>query len=154
MFLLEKRAITTDGDWGPRLVTSGIWRPIKLKSWDKVRIKDFNISYNFDGHTFIKTDVLVESSTQNQRATLKITVNDSTVVSAKMILKKGEQNLVHNFSLENPKLWWPNGIGKQNLYDFKAEVEFNNKTIFLNQKLRNLYERVSSGKLRSCYQRN
>ncbi len=122
-------------DWGPRLVTSGIWRPIKLQSWDEVRIKDFNISYNFDGPTFIKTDVLVESSTQNQRATLKITVNDSTVVSAKMILKKGEQNLVHHFSLENPKLWWPNGIGKQNLYDFKAEVEFNNKTIFLNQKL-------------------
>ena len=26
-------------------------------------------------------------------------------------------------------------MGKQNLYDFKAEVEFNNKTIFLNQKL-------------------
>ena len=30
-------------DWGPRLVTSGIWRPIKLISWYNSRITDFDI---------------------------------------------------------------------------------------------------------------
>ncbi len=55
-------------DWGPRLVTLGIWRPVTLLSWDDIRIKDFNISYSFDGPTYIKTDVLIESSVDNKNA--------------------------------------------------------------------------------------
>ncbi len=27
-------------DWGPRLVTSGIWRPVYLESWDDLRIEN------------------------------------------------------------------------------------------------------------------
>lgn len=27
-------------DWGPRLVTSGIWRPVVLEAWNEVRIED------------------------------------------------------------------------------------------------------------------
>ena len=122
-------------DWGPRLVTSGIWRPVTLCSWDDFRIKDFNISYGFDGPTFIKTDVLIESSIENKNATLLITINDSVVVSSKVRLTKGEQNAIHHFTLNSPKLWWPNGMGKQNLYDFKAEIRLNNRIRFSEQKL-------------------
>lgn len=122
-------------DWGPRLVTSGIWRSVTLNSWDDVRIKDFNISYSFDGPSFIKTDVLVESSVKNKNALLKITINDSTVISSNVLLKKGEQNLVNHFSLKNPKLWWPNGMGEQYLYDFNAEIQFNNAVSSSDQKL-------------------
>ena len=122
-------------DWGPRLVTLGIWRPVTLLSWDDIRIKDFNISYSFDGPTYIKTDVLIESSLQNKNALLLITINDSTVVSSEITLVKGLQNSIHYFSLKNPKLWWPNGLGEQKLYDFKAEIKFNNQTRFSKQKL-------------------
>ena len=122
-------------DWGPRLVTSGIWRPVTLHSWDDVRIKDFNISYSFDGPTFIKTDLVIESSVANENASLLISVNDSTVISSEIRLTKGEQNLVHYFSLNNTKLWWPNGMGQQHLYDFKAEILFNNLTRITEQKL-------------------
>jgi len=122
-------------DWGPRLVTSGIWRPIILHSWDDVRIKDFNVSYNFDGPTFIKTDLLIESSVHNKNASLLITINDSLVISRELRLVKGEQNSVHHFSLNNTKLWWPNGLGEQNLYDFKAEIRFKNQTRISEQKI-------------------
>ena len=122
-------------DWGPRLVTSGIWRPITLFSWDDVRIKDFNISYGFDGPTFIKTDILMESSVNNKNASLEITINDSTVIRSKVRLIKGEQNIIHHFSLKNPKLWWPNGMGEQYLYDFKAEIRLNNQTRISEKKL-------------------
>lgn len=27
-------------DWGPRLVTSGIWRPVLLEAWDDFRIEN------------------------------------------------------------------------------------------------------------------
>ena len=30
-------------DWGPRFVTSGIWRPVYLEAWDKARVEDLHI---------------------------------------------------------------------------------------------------------------
>src|SRR5215471_1991302 len=30
-------------DWGPRFVTSGIWRPVSLEAWDKARLSDVQI---------------------------------------------------------------------------------------------------------------
>src|SRR4030095_4392738 len=30
-------------DWGPRFVTSGIWRPVSLEAWDSARISDLHI---------------------------------------------------------------------------------------------------------------
>jgi beta-mannosidase len=30
-------------DWGPRLVTSGIWRPVTLKAWDDARIENLQV---------------------------------------------------------------------------------------------------------------
>jgi beta-galactosidase/beta-glucuronidase len=32
-------------DWGPRLVTSGIWRPITISSWETFRITNLNTNY-------------------------------------------------------------------------------------------------------------
>ena len=31
-------------DWGPRLVTSGIWRTVSLEAWDEARINDVFIT--------------------------------------------------------------------------------------------------------------
>src|SRR5258705_4787717 len=30
-------------DWGPRFVTSGVWRPVYLEAWDKARVDDLHI---------------------------------------------------------------------------------------------------------------
>ena len=30
-------------DWGPRFMTEGIWRPVRLESWDAIRIVNFHI---------------------------------------------------------------------------------------------------------------
>ena len=40
---IRKAAYEYGWDWGPRFVTSGIWSPVRLEAWDKVRIADFAI---------------------------------------------------------------------------------------------------------------
>ena len=30
-------------DWGPRFVTSGIWRPVAVQAWDRVRLTDVQV---------------------------------------------------------------------------------------------------------------
>ena len=36
-------------DWGPRLVTSGIWKPVILKSWNNFKIEDVYIQQELKG---------------------------------------------------------------------------------------------------------
>jgi beta-mannosidase len=31
-------------DWGPRFVTSGIWKPVYLRGWNTARIVDIHIN--------------------------------------------------------------------------------------------------------------
>ncbi len=31
-------------DWGPRFITEGIWQPVKLESWDALRLTDLHIA--------------------------------------------------------------------------------------------------------------
>ena len=33
-------------DWGPRFVTSGIWRPVALEAWDEARLDDVQVFQN------------------------------------------------------------------------------------------------------------
>lgn len=42
-------------DWGPRLVTYGIWRPVRLKGWNNIKIND--IFYRQDNITSKKAEV-------------------------------------------------------------------------------------------------
>ncbi len=41
---LRKPAYEYGWDWGPRFVTSGVWRPARIEAWDDARIADFHIA--------------------------------------------------------------------------------------------------------------
>ena len=130
----RKAAYHYGWDWGPRLVTSGIWRPITLRSWNKCKIKDFNIKYSLDSSAMVSTNLLIESTVDQEPANITITLNDSIVVNKDFKLLIGEQNIISHFSIDHPKLWWPNGIGEQYLYDIKAQVTLKDNRVFANQK--------------------
>ena len=130
----RKAAYHYGWDWGPRLVTSGIWRPITLRSWNKCKIKDFNIKYSLDSSAMVSTNLLIESTVDQEPANITITLNDSIVVNKDFKLLIGEQNIISHFSIDHPKLWWPNGLGEQYLYDIKAQVTLKDNRVFANQK--------------------
>ena len=45
----RKAAYHYGWDWGPRLVTSGIWRPITLRSWDDFRVNALSLTQQMNG---------------------------------------------------------------------------------------------------------
>ncbi len=115
-------------DWGPRLVTSGIWRPIKLISWYNSRITDFDIDYKIDELALLQASITIESSVDQEYGSLDLKLNDSIIKSISSIkLKSGSQKIMVPFNLENPRLWWPNGMGEQYLYKVEAEFKTENK---------------------------
>ena len=74
---IRKAAYEYGWDWGPRFVTSGIWRPVRLEAWDKLRIADFAIRQRDVSREVAHLDAEVEVEAverrpgQSQRAVLR-----------------------------------------------------------------------------------
>ena len=114
-------------DWGPRFVTSGIWRPVYLKAWDDVRIHDGYIRQAELKNEFAKLSAEVEvESTLEGNYTFALNMNDSLIVSKDFHLKEGINYISLPFVISDPQLWWPNGLGDPYLYRFNFEIVKNN----------------------------
>ena len=112
-------------DWGPRLVTSGIWRPVVLKSWNAVRINDVFIKQpkvtKEEAQLVFEVELEVDAPFSGR---IKI-INQNTqtiYASSDFDFKAGVQNVSIPFSIENPKLWWSNGLGDPNMYGFTVQL--------------------------------
>ena len=47
--LMRKMACNFGWDWGPTLVTAGLWKPVRLESWDRERLGETRISATLAG---------------------------------------------------------------------------------------------------------
>ena len=117
-------------DWGPRFVTMGIWRPVQLEAWDKVRIQTtyFRQSGVSEEIAHIKAIVEIESS-EDQQITVVIRGKgtDQRLVSKILNIEKGLDLCELDFEIKNPRLWWSNGLGESHVYDFITELSVNNR---------------------------
>ena len=119
-------------DWGPRLVTSGIWRPVFLEGWDNARIE--NVFFNQKNVTAKKAavtaivEVLADNDMSNAEVEVALGAGKKLAVK-KINFKKGMNRVEVPFIITNPKLWWSNGLGEAYLYDFTTNLSINSKII-------------------------
>jgi beta-mannosidase len=116
----RKAAYHFGWDWGPRFVTSGIWRPIKINTWNDARITDVYCSTKSISETAatIITEITIKSSNSEEKQCF-LTINGEK--HAKNI-KKGINIIKHEFKVENPKLWWCIGMGTPHLNDLNIKL--------------------------------
>jgi beta-mannosidase len=128
--LTRKAAYHYGWDWGPRLVTSGIWQPVFLKAWSNAKISDVFLqqkSLSKDVATYTAT-VEIEA-TKEAEAVLELTVDGDLLKSEKVSLHKGPNTLPIELSIQNPELWWSAGLGNQKLYSIKTKLLINQQSI-------------------------
>ena len=114
-------------DWGPRLVTSGIWRPVILKNWNHFKIEDVFIRQKIlKDSAQLSAEIEILSTKELEKSELEISINDTLVVTKEYSLKEGKNKFTVPFTIKNPKLWWPNGMGKQHLYDINVKMNYKN----------------------------
>jgi beta-mannosidase len=110
-------------DWGPRLVTSGIWRPVKLIAWSDGRIEDVNIITENLSEKTAELTVKVELEVANEGDYFIRLKRDSIPRDGVPFkLTVGSNKVEIPVKIDNPKLWWPNGHGDQQQYHFMVDL--------------------------------
>src|SRR6266404_4788192 len=119
-------------DWGPRFVTSGIWRSVSLEAWDNARVADLHIL-----PTEIRADVAnltaeveVIAGANTDATILVDNLTDKSVAAQRRLtLAPGSNRVALNFAVPHPALWWPNGLGAHPLYTFKVRLLIDGKPV-------------------------
>jgi beta-mannosidase len=123
---IRKAAYEYGWDWGPRFVTSGIWRPAQIEAWDKVRIADFAIRQRDVSSAVAHADAEVEveaAASGSARVSVQFTDNGKPVTLSTIASLHAGRNVIDlPFEIRQPKLWYPAGYGDQPLYEFTAQV--------------------------------
>ncbi|TKJ94047.1 beta-galactosidase [Paenibacillus sp. CFBP13512] len=116
-------------DWGPRFVTSGIWREAELVAWSDVRIENVYIRQNqVHAESADLTAVVQIYSEQERQVNLRVYADGQNWEQI-VTLAEGTDAVQIPLTLNNPKLWWSRGLGDAYLYTFTVEVLEQNQTL-------------------------
>ncbi len=107
---VRKMACNFGWDWGPTLVTAGIWQEIGLHGWSTARLATVRPLVTVTGgHGRVEVYVEVERAADrplNVRATV-------AGAQAEARIAAGERTAVLALTVRDPELWWPRGYGDQ-----------------------------------------
>ena len=123
---LRKPAYEYGWDWGPRFVTSGIWKPVRLEAWDRTRIEDFAVRQRDVSKDVAHLDAQVElvaAKAGLAQVTVNYQLKGQQGTAARQVSVHAGSNLIEfPIEIRQPKLWFPAGYGEQPLYSFTAQV--------------------------------
>ena len=120
--MLRKMHCNFGWDWGPQLVTCGIWRRVRLEVWDSARIASVRprIVETSPDRALVEVNVDLEWA-QNAapaaapRLELELLDPEGRAVASESSDGNALTVAMH-LSLMEPHLWWPAGQGDQPLY--------------------------------------
>ena len=115
-------------DWGIRLATSGIWRPVSLELFDVASVEDFHIKQLKVTSEKAELENVIELN-QVSGEPLELSVklnytcgNQQGKIVRTQLFQPGMNKVSLPLDIDKPKLWMPNGWGVPYLYQFKLTV--------------------------------
>jgi hypothetical protein len=131
---------TIGWDWIPAIRDrdTGIWQKVFLSASGPVVIKDPLVTTDLPLPRTDSADVAVQTRLENvtdqlQKGVLKGSFGDVTFEQNVEVAAHSSQVVLFDpkrtaaLHVMNPKLWWPNGYGPQNLYDLHLSFEVDGK---------------------------
>lgn len=108
-------------DWGPTLLTAGVWRAASLRI-SRAAIADFHVQPHLNAaRTASGVTVHVAATGAASGARVEMRDPDGAFVGAQnLTLKNGAGSA--EIDVPNPRLWFPRGIGAQPLYTCQVEL--------------------------------
>ncbi|HEV6967043.1 MAG TPA: glycoside hydrolase family 2 protein [Roseateles sp.] len=114
-------------DWGPRFVTLGIWKPVRVESWNTARVEDFHVrQQRVDANVAVIAAELEVDANRAGAARLQVDVappqGQPFTVTQDVVLEPGRNNFSVPVRIERPRRWFPVGYGAQPMYTLQATL--------------------------------
>lgn len=122
-------------DWGIRLTTCGIWKPVRLVFHDVARIDDYYVRQKEVTEAKADVENLLEINNVKAEpvtALVKLSYSykgESKELQKEVTLRPGINQVSVPVSIGQPHLWMPNGWGEAALYTFTASVSVEGREI-------------------------
>ncbi len=110
---LRKARYQFGWDWAPGFPAYGIWQDVLLYGEDFNAIENVRVKQNINGDAAF----LVDLKSRHCSYDITLEIDGQTITVPAM----GKTTVI-NAKIKNPKLWWPNGMGEQNLYPYKITL--------------------------------
>lgn len=131
-------------DWCTRLVPLGIWQNVRIDYQQDAAITDLYVSQDTDFESkkaTIRAKLTLSESVENCPAVFTLTHPDAEQETVAVTITGTEAEVL--FSVENAKLWWPNGMGEHPLYNVTVVIGDNWDSRSVNTGLRKItWQRV------------
>lgn len=117
-------------DWGPRLVSGGIWQPVYLTAHNSARIENvqFHNMEIAENEAILNVTTSIEAF-EDDNITVAVFMGKAILAEKSVMAKSGTNSITLPIKIKSPELWWPNGLGEQPLYTFKIILSKNNRTV-------------------------
>ncbi len=113
-------------DWGPKLVTCGITKPIELVGHTDLLFETFGVetlSLN-EGKAHMRAHVHYRADKEEKVA---VAFNfGGQLFKEEFVSRVGEHDFIFQFELKDPKLWWPNEAGEPFMYLVQCTLQTSN----------------------------
>jgi len=127
---VRKPAYVYGWDWNPRIPTIGITGNVWIEAVNEIKIRTARFAALELREN--EADILVETvlnsvlpyGTPDVELEISLSLRGAEVLihREEMMLHAGENYLKRGFTIQNPELWWPNGMGGQTMYDLRCTV--------------------------------
>ncbi|WP_067478733.1 glycoside hydrolase family 2 protein [Actinomadura hibisca] len=117
---VRKMACNFGWDWGPTLVTAGIWRPVRLERWNTARLARVRPLAEPTGEGG-RVEVRFDVERLDPDAPLEVRVRVAGA-SAQAAVAPGATTGTVVVTVPDAELWWPRGYGAQPLYECVVEL--------------------------------
>ncbi|WFE27227.1 glycoside hydrolase family 2 protein [Solwaraspora sp. WMMD791] len=112
---IRKMACNFGWDWGPNLVTAGIWQEIGLHTWTDARLATVRPLVTVDhtaGAATGRVEVHVDVDRADDHDGPLTVVAAVAGVRAEAVVPAGQRAAVVTLTVADPALWWPRGYGE------------------------------------------
>lgn len=114
-------------DWGPRIVSIGPWRPIRIEAWDDARLDTLRVEQealnDTEARVIARLDVVADAAVRRRVRAVVTTPDGRTVaVERDVALAPGANHVAVPLTIARPQRWWPAGAGAQPLYKVTATI--------------------------------
>ncbi|KAJ5185539.1 Glycoside hydrolase family 2 immunoglobulin-like beta-sandwich [Penicillium cf. griseofulvum] len=111
-------------DWGPVIMTAGIWREVRLEVYSG-RVKNLwpqtHLAPDHKTATVTAAAKIDASNSEHCVARFHLTLRGQEIARQDIPLS-ADQNAQAIFEIANPELWWPHGYGAQTLYEVSVSL--------------------------------